>query len=94
MDHPVGYLVDGAVAAGHQDQVRAAPDAPESDFAPRAGTLGWKRIDPVAGLAKDENGSVDARNPPPVQASRGRVVDEERASVNVDMCSTLRVPQL
>jgi len=92
--HPVDCFVDGAVAAGDQDQVGAAADAGGHKGRRRVRPFGGDGLDSVARMAENLDGAVDTRDASSIEAARRGVVCEERVPVNRGCGSAYPAAQL
>ena len=76
MHHPLGHFVDGAIAAGRQNQVRAVLDMPARQAARHAGAGGGGGRDAMAVFGEDLEGALDQRSPMPPDLARLRIIDQ------------------
>jgi hypothetical protein len=77
MRHALGDLVDGAVSARADDQLRTAVDVEPGDRAGGIGPGGGRERDVVAGAAQDRDRAVDERASAALEFPGVGIVDED-----------------
>ncbi len=75
-DYAVDRFVDGAVAAGGEDEIAARVDRPAGKIAGRLRAGGGNELYVRSGFPKGTNGGIETRASGPFQAARKRIVND------------------
>jgi hypothetical protein len=86
-DHSVGNLIDGSIAAQHQDQVGAGGDGGAREFGGVAGRRGRRKLRDNAYFFQGINGTLENTRRVPPEFARDRIVDQDRLLIFSDFSS-------
>jgi hypothetical protein len=81
VDHPIGNFVDGAVAAGGENEVSATADAVGGQRGGRARSLCGNGFDFVTRIFQDAYGCIEPAPAAAAETSRVGVIDKIAAAV-------------
>jgi hypothetical protein len=86
-DHSVGNLIDGSIAAQHQDQVRSGRYGVARQFGGMAGRLRGRNFRDNTYFFQGINGTLENTRRLPPEFARDRIVDQDRLLIFSDFSS-------